>query len=328
MRVKKKTDKNKKNILGFIIFSLCTISILCVFYILFFISEKEGCLNKTVSNSRSQKYNLFQSQRYTFLPFTDSLNEYYSEMVNEKVRRYSSKLSDEIKNRVCESRQKKERELLAPWRECDLSRDEWPDYFYFTNSSEWHYHILLENMVAMSVKEFASKSGMENEKWRLKRIFKKGDYCYAFVESENRNELYILMKENSTSTAMVSYIIGADIRKSTEGEISFNYSYSYNSDLKWQPYDMNKEYSVNAYVHQIDYVFDSIYGVGGHYALLAYLELIGMNEETHWSIDENWLYVGTNGNIAYITFFSDDYQVDLLIDVWNDEFAVLKGIDS
>lgn len=107
MRVKKKTDKNKKNILGFIIFSLCTISILCVFYILFFISEKEGCLNKTVSNSRSQKYNLFQSQRYTFLPFTDSLNEYYSEMVNEKVRRYSSKLSDEIKNRVCESRQKK-----------------------------------------------------------------------------------------------------------------------------------------------------------------------------------------------------------------------------
>lgn len=311
-------------IIEFVIYFLCIISIICVFYVLLFINEKEERLNKTASNSESQKCDLSQSKRYTLLPFTDPLNKYSSEMVNENLRKCSSNLSDEVKSRVCVYRQKKERELLAPWRECNLSRDEWPDYYYFINSSEWHYHILLENMTAMSVKEYASKSGMENEKWRLKRIFKKGDCWYAFVESENRNELYILMKENSTSTAMVSYIIGADIRKNTEGEIPFKNMYSYNSDLKWQPYNMDKEYSVNAYVHQIDYVFDPIYGDNGCCALRAYLELIGINEETHWSFDENWLYVGSNGSIAYITFFNNDYQIDLLIDVWNEKFAVLN----
>ncbi len=55
------------------------------------------------------------------------------------------------------------------------------------------------------------------------------------------------------------------------------------------------------------------------------MDLSNQKKESRWGLDGNYMYIGTSGYIAYICFTNDEQRVDLLIDVSNKTFAVLKG---
>ncbi len=204
-----------------------------------------------------------------------------------------------------------------------MTTDEWPSYSYFLNANEWHYNLTYESTVAMAVKDYARKSGMENEGWRLKRIYEVEGIWYGFVESEKGSELYLLIHDYPDN----SYIVAADVRKNKRAEQSLGESYSYNSALKWYPYDIYKKYDVSTSVSEVNNGYDSIYANCGYTALLAYLALKGIKESS-WELDGNYMYIGSSGYIAYICFTNDEQRVDLLIDVSNKTFTVLKEIDK
>ncbi len=46
-----------------------------------------------------------------------------------------------------------------------------------------------ESTVAMAIKDYVRKSGMENEGWRLKRVYEIEGIWYGFVESEKGKQM-------------------------------------------------------------------------------------------------------------------------------------------
>lgn len=209
---------------------------------------------------------------------------------------------------------------------CDLSYDQIPDYYYFTNAGQGHYNLTLENEAAQMIKDYALDTGMEKEEWELKRITYQSGIYQAFVESKNGNELYLLFPHDDQS-----YIIAADIRNGSDAKISLqDERYSYNSMLEWYSYEhwfngMDKNKIEGGFkLDVIDNLYDSIYENSGYYALYAYLSDSGSEIESDWKIDGNTSYIGRNGYLASVSFLNEEEQIDMLIDVWNKTYAVFR----
>ncbi len=216
--------------------------------------------------------------------------------------------------------------LQGLWQENDISKQEIPSYWYFTNAGQGHYRLYQENEVAIAVKKYAGMTGMENEEWTLRRISYIDGIYHAYVESEMGNELYVLLSEIGSE---MYFIIAVDIRKSGEGEILLqDERYSYNSVLEWNSYAdwFYGEKRVWDSIHfecEGNY-FDHTYEDGCRYAICDYLERTDGDRSSNWMIEENSLYVGRNGYIADIYCTNGEIGISLLIDVWNHSYAVLK----
>lgn len=211
-----------------------------------------------------------------------------------------------------------------PWQECDLPYDEMPDYYYFTNACQGHYNLSLENEVASVIKDYTLDIGKGNEEWELKRICSSEGFWQAFVESEAGNELYILLKKEGNT----QYIIAADIHTDSEAEILLQDGrYSYDSVLEWHSYEQRlndgKEMEERIRFDSGD-LYDSIYVNGSYYALYDYLNGAGGDIKQDWKIDCNASYIGRNGYIASICLVGGDERINMLVDVWNKVYTVLK----
>lgn len=211
-----------------------------------------------------------------------------------------------------------------PWQECDLPYDEMPDYYYFTNACQGHYNLSLENEVASVVKDYTLDMGKESEEWELKHICSSEGFWQAFVESEAGNELYILLKKEGNT----QYIIAADIHTDSEAEILLqDERYSYDSVLEWHSYEQRlNDYKETEERIRLDSgdLYDSIYGNGSYYALYDYLHDAGGEIKQDWKIDCNASYIGRNGYIASICLSGGDERINMLVDVWNKAYTVLK----
>lgn len=216
--------------------------------------------------------------------------------------------------------------LKDKWIQCDLSYDQIPDYYYFTNAGQGHYNLTLENEAAQMIKDYALDTGMEKEEWELKRITYQSGIYQAFAESKTGNELYVLFPHDDES-----YIIAADIRKGSDAEISLqDERYSYHSMLEWHTYEYwfngtdKDEIKGGFKLDVIDNLYDSIYENSGYYALYAYLCDSGSEIESDWEIDSGTSYIGRNGYLASVSFLNEEEQIDMLIDVWNKTYAVFR----
>lgn len=215
------------------------------------------------------------------------------------------------------------------WRQCDLPQEEWPDYYFFTNAQQRHYNLSWENLAAFAVKDYAMDAEMEDEQWELKQIYHYRDDMYqAYTESDKGSELYILFRD-STSGMSPDYIVMADVRK-TPGEAAVlqEKKWSYNSMLEWYSYkkwfDGDSKMADRIQVDIKGEIYDSIYGSGSYYAIYDYLDRFGGNKDISWEIDENTSYVGRNGEIASISCAVGTEKINLLVDVWNRRYAVVK----
>lgn len=212
------------------------------------------------------------------------------------------------------------------WRECDLTAEEWPDYYFFTNAQQAHYNLTLESTVANVVKDYALDSGMENEEWELKRIYYFEDACQAYVESKTGNELYILFTD--IQGVFPKYIIMADIRKGNKADVILQEeAYSYNSMLEWHSYeewfdgkDMEGSLSYDA----AGYLHDVIYNNGLFLAIYDYVDVTGKNKDVIWKIDDNYTYIGRNGYIVSAYCSNGVQNIRFLVDVWNQSYAVVE----
>lgn len=241
----------------------------------------------------------------------------------------SSAINPEYMEEKTETVETAEADMLKDkWIECDLSYDQIPDYYYFTNAGQGHYNLTLENEAAHMIKDYALDAGMEQEEWELKRILYHSGIYQAFAESKTGNELYVLFPHDDES-----YIIAADLRKSSDAEIPLqDEGYSYNSMLEWQSYDRwfggtdKIERGLN--LGDIGSLYDSIYENNGYYALYAYLSDSGNEIESDWKIDSNTAYIGRNGYLASICFLGKDERIYMLIDVWNRTYAVYRHVPA
>lgn len=212
------------------------------------------------------------------------------------------------------------------WCECDLTAEEWPDYYFFTNAQQGHYNLTLESAVAYAVKDYALDSGMENEEWELKRIYYFEDTCQAYVESKKGNELYILFTDSQG--AFPKYIIMADIRRGNGADVILQEEvYSYNSMLEWHSYkeevdgkdrENSLSYDVAGYLH------DVIYNNGLILAICDYVDMTGGNKKATWKIDDNYTYIGRNGYIVCAYCSNGVQNIRFLVDVWNKTYAVVE----
>ncbi len=241
----------------------------------------------------------------------------------------SSAINPEYMEEKAETVETAEADMLKDkWIKCDLSYDQIPDYYYFTNAGQGHYNLTLENEVAHMIKDYALDAGMEQEEWELKRITYHSGIYQAFAESKAGNELYVLFPHDDES-----YIIAADIRKSSDAKIPLqDEGYSYNSMLEWQSYERwfsgtdKIERGLN--LGNIGSLYDSIYENNGYYALYAYLSDSGNEIESDWEIDSNTSYIGGNGYLASICFLGKDERIYMLIDVWNRTYAVFRHVPA
>ena len=214
------------------------------------------------------------------------------------------------------------------WRECDLPRQEWPDYVFFKNAQEGHYNLSLENTVAFAVKDYALNAAMGNEQWELKKIYHCRDDIYlAYTESDMESELYILFRTD-TPTALPYYIIVADIRKGDEEDITLqNDYYSYNSMLEWYSYQDGFDGKLSGEQPQFDVtddIHDSIYRNGVFYAIYDYVDRVSGDKKNHWVMSDNDVYVGKNGFIACAHCSNGVQNLMVFVDVWNWTYAVLE----
>lgn len=218
--------------------------------------------------------------------------------------------------------------LQDKWIKCDLSYDQMPDYYYFTNACQGHYNLTLENEVAHMIKDYALDAGMEQEEWELERITYHNGIYQAFAESKTGNELYVLLPHDDES-----YIIAADIRKNSAAKIPLqDDKYSYNSMLEWHSYERwfsgTDKIERGLRLGTIGDLYDSIYENSGYYALYAYLSDSGNEIESDWEIDSNTSYIGRNGFLASICFLNEEEQINMLIDVWNKTYVVFRHIKT
>lgn len=217
-------------------------------------------------------------------------------------------------------------EIESTWCECDLTVEECPDYYFFTNAQQWHYNLTLESAVAYAVKDYALDSGMENEEWELKRIYYFEDACQAYVESKTGNELYILFTDSQG--VFPKYIIMADIRIGNKADVILQEeTYSYNSMLKWYSYkewfdgkdgESSLSFDVAGYLH------DVIYNNGLFLAIYDYVDRTGKGKGATWNIDDNYTYIGRNGYIVCAVCSSGGQYIRFLVDVWNKTYAVVE----
>lgn len=217
-------------------------------------------------------------------------------------------------------------EMDSIWRECDLTVEERPDYYYFINTQHAHYSLTMESGVACVVKDYALDSGMENEEWELNRIYYSEDACQAYVESKTGNELYILFTDSQG--VFPKYIIMADIRIGNKADVILQEeTYSYNSMLKWYSYkewfdgkdgESSLSFDVAGYLH------DVIYNNGLFLAIYDYVDRTGKGKGATWNIDDNYTYIGRNGYIACAYCSNGVQTIRFLVDVWNQTYAVVE----
>lgn len=218
--------------------------------------------------------------------------------------------------------------LQDKWIQCDLSYEEIPAYDYFINAYNGHYDLTLENSVAYVIRDYTLKTKTEEESWKLKRICYNDGIYHAYVESGFGNEMYILILDDMASI-QPQYIIAADIKKNNTAKILLQDEvYSYDSMVEWSSYEKLFDGAIKMKTHiSMDlegYLYDSIYENCGYYALYDYLDKTNEISENEWKIDNNMMYIGTNGYIADMTFVSGNERVNMLIDVWNKSYAVLE----
>lgn len=211
------------------------------------------------------------------------------------------------------------------WCECDLTEEEWPDYYFFTNAQQGHYNLTLESAAAYAVKDYALDSGMENEEWELKRIYYFEDACQAYVESRKGNELYILFTDSQG--VFPKYIIMADIRRGNGADVILQEDvYSYNSMLEWHSYkevsekdrESSLSYDAAGYLHDVIYNNELIQ------AIYDYMDMTGRDKEAAWKIDDNYTYIGRNGYIVCAYCSNGVQNIRFLVDVWNKTYAVVE----
>lgn len=210
------------------------------------------------------------------------------------------------------------------WQECNLPREEWPDYDYFINAHEGHYNLTLENNAAFAVKDYGHISGIESEEWELKRICYSEDAYQVYVESKLGDELYILLSEGQG--IQPNYIVMADVRKEDDADIALYGGYSYSSMLEWCSYKEWSDGKTKKEILDIDTIgdlHDSIYGNGIVNAIYDYVDITGTDKRSHWEIDSNNIYIGRNGYIACVNCKKGTQNIRFLIDVWNKNYAVL-----
>ena len=205
---------------------------------------------------------------------------------------------------------------------------EWASYDYFSNANQEHYNLTLESDAAFAVKNYSIEAGLENEQWELKRIFCNNNSYHVFVESQNENELYMILSYDK-SDFMPKCSVVADIRKNSNAEILLQgNSYSYNSMLEWYSYadlfyeEIIMEKHIN--LENSGELYDSIYENAFYYALYDYLNRTGKDTDSVWTIDGNSIYVGKNGYIADISCVCEEERINLCVDVWNKIYTVLE----
>ncbi len=210
------------------------------------------------------------------------------------------------------------------WQECNLPREEWPDYNYFINAHEGHYNLTLENSAAFAVKDYGLNSGTGNEEWELKRICYSEDAYQVYVESKLGDELYILLSEGQGTQP--NYIVMADVRKKDDADIRLYGDYSYNSMLEWCSYKDWADGRTKEEILNIDIIgdlHDSIYSNGIVNAIYDYVYMTGTDKMSRWEIDSNDVYIGRNGYIVCANCNNGTQNIRFLIDVWNKNYAVL-----
>ena len=236
-----------------------------------------------------------------------------------------SAITEQVDVKSSASRTEKH-EMDSIWRECDLTVDELPDYYYFINAQHAHYNLTMESKAACAVKDYALDSGMENEEWELRRIYYSEDACQAYVESKTGNELYILFADSRG--ALPVYIIMDDIRKGSKADVILqDERYSYNSMLEWYSYKdrfdgKGAEWSLNFDI--AGYLHDVIYNNGFILAIYDYVDRTGKGKGATWNIDDNYTYIGRNGYIACAYCSNGVQTIRFLVDVWNKTYAVVE----
>lgn len=217
-------------------------------------------------------------------------------------------------------------DVSCMWRECNLTREEWPDYGYLNN--EGHYQLGLVNSTAFVIKEYAEDSGMGNEEWSLKKIYScdNTNTFLAYVESKTEDELYILFSDITAEQPI--YIILADVRKDRDANVFLPYGgYAYNSMLEWDSYkdwfDGEAEgqcvsYEINGEIH------DSIYDVGLSCAIDDYVNRTDGDVESKWEVCGNDIYVGKNGYIICADCRNERQKVIFVLDIGNKVYAVIE----
>ena len=73
-------------------------------------------------------------------------------------------------------------------------------------------------------------------------------------------------------------------------------------------------------------LYDMMYYSWGRYAVYDYLECQKIPSKGKWMMEEDHTYVGRNGYIADICFTNGSEEIELLIDVYEKTYAVVKGI--
>ncbi len=214
-----------------------------------------------------------------------------------------------------------------PWKKCDLSWDEMPEYGYFLNDSEKMYNLTWKSYAADIVWEYAHDTGMENEKWELKQMYHYRDEIYqAYTKSDSGSELYILFTWDP-SDMKPCYIIAADIRKTENEDTVLGHGKgSYNSMLEWYSYEKafngETEIKEKIKVDVIGGLYDSYLDNHSYYAIYDYLERFGGDKEIPWKIDENISYIGDGGIVMSVSCIAGTEKVNLFIDTYNKTYAV------
>lgn len=201
-----------------------------------------------------------------------------------------------------------------------------PDYYFFTNSGTRHYYLDLEFGAALAIADYVQETELSDREWELKQITYMAGQYHAYVESDRKDELYLIFREGS-------YIILADIRQKPKEETGQRITYS--SMLEWHSFEewYNKEQkgevgedSYSVIMDNEVFLYDMMYYSWGRYAVFDYLECQKIPSQGKWMMEEEHTYVGRNGYIADICFTNGSEEIELLIDVYEKTYAVVRGI--
>lgn len=209
-----------------------------------------------------------------------------------------------------------------------------PDYSYFEKSGTGYYHLNLIYGVAVSVVHYVQGTELADREWELKRITYVAGQYHAYVESDMQEELFLIFREGKG--AGFEYIILADIRQKTEEETGQDRcSIIYSSMLDWYSFgewydrDQKGEMDWDGYAMVMDiegFLLDDMFWNWGCYAVYDYLERQGINPKGNWRMEEERTYISRYWHPADICFTNGNEEIELLIDVYEKTYAVVRGI--
>lgn len=211
--------------------------------------------------------------------------------------------------------------------------DDSPDYRFFTNANQWHYHITANEMAAACVLlNYSRYRNVPKENWELRKMYSRYDENYigvstAFVKSESGREVYFFMNDTDEG----SYLVIADIVKGNSKQTSLaNDSYSYDSSLEWYSYkeilQENNTFGYKVLADEDAFIYDAVFIEEGAFAMAEFLKFQGAEKKQKWYLLKDNIYIGVNGYLADLWYSNGTQEVHMVVDVWNKLYTVVEII--